>query len=167
MHSSNGELLLIEFQRALIDCRELYLASGQMVVQQYPNLVEDADRHLTVRERSLANALVQHIWRKQLTDDQLNETLMHLSAHAAKLQWYSLLRPFDRIAPLREKIASLETVITRVANIVAKADGVPTINEPVAKFAASTWDVASNARVAIKILKPRLAPMLSRSQSGG
>lgn len=155
MHSSNGELLLLEFQRAILDCKELYLSSGQMVVQQYPNLVggtsrefiqsmnelhqglliklyvtvADADLQLTTRERSLASTLIQHVWQKQLTDDQLKDTLVHLSAHAAKLHWYSLLRPFDRIAPLREKIATLETVIMRIANIVAKTDGEPTVNE--------------------------------------
>ena len=41
----------------------------------------------------------------------------------AKLRWYSLIRPFDRIVPLRERIGTLETLVMRLANLVARADG--------------------------------------------
>ena len=41
----------------------------------------------------------------------------------AKLKWYSLYRPFDRIVPLRERVGALETVVMRLANIVGRADG--------------------------------------------
>ena len=41
----------------------------------------------------------------------------------SKLPWYSLIRPFDRIVPLRDRIGALETVVMRLANLVARADG--------------------------------------------
>ena len=41
----------------------------------------------------------------------------------ARLSWYSLVRPFDQIALLRPRMAELETIVTRLANLVARADG--------------------------------------------
>ena len=36
---------------------------------------------------------------------------------SAKLKWYSLIRPFDRIVPLRDRIGALETIVMRLANL--------------------------------------------------
>ena len=40
-----------------------------------------------------------------------------------KLKWYSIVRPFDRIVPLRERIGTLETLVMPLANVIARADG--------------------------------------------
>ena len=42
---------------------------------------------------------------------------------------YSLVRPFDQIAPLRNRVGTLVTIIMRLANLVAKADGTVSRNE--------------------------------------
>jgi hypothetical protein len=39
------------------------------------------------------------------------------------LKWYALVRPFDQIVPLRERVGTLETLVMRLANLIARADG--------------------------------------------
>ena len=45
------------------------------------------------------------------------------------MRLYSLVRPFDQIAPLRNRIGELVTIVLRLANMVAKADGSVTAAE--------------------------------------
>ena len=67
--------------------------------------------------------LFNHIWPGEVSRERLRDAANHVFREAAKLKWYSLVRPFDQIRPLREKVGELETVVTRVANLVAKSDG--------------------------------------------
>jgi hypothetical protein len=48
---------------------------------------------------------------------------------AARLNWYSLVRPFDRIIRIRDMAADVETVAMRLANLIAKSDGQVTPEE--------------------------------------
>src|SRR6185295_18315992 len=41
-----------------------------------------------------------------------------------RIKWYSVIRPFDRIEPLRERVGALETIVMRLANLIGRADGV-------------------------------------------
>ncbi|HVT27162.1 MAG TPA: AAA family ATPase [Lacipirellulaceae bacterium] len=138
------------FRSVLDECRELYVSSGKLCAQQYPQLITqsagdfvqlmddlhralvlkiyiticEADREWSPAERQLGTELFQHLWNKRLTCDQLSAAAREAARESSKLQWYSLIRPFDHIAPLRERIGALETIIVRLANLVARADGV-------------------------------------------
>jgi SpoVK/Ycf46/Vps4 family AAA+-type ATPase len=46
-----------------------------------------------------------------------------MSRKATSLKWYALVRPFDQIAPLRDRIGELETIVTRLAHLIARVDG--------------------------------------------
>jgi SpoVK/Ycf46/Vps4 family AAA+-type ATPase len=83
----------------------------------------EADRKWSDAERYHAEVLFQHLWNKRLTGEKLGATARKAAEDVGKLQWYSLIRPFDRIVPLRERIGQLETVVIRLANLVARADG--------------------------------------------
>jgi hypothetical protein len=135
--------------RTLDECRELYVSSGKLCAHEYPHLIAkkgddfiqlmddlhralvikvyfsvcEADRKWSDAERYHAEVLFQHLWNKRLTGDKLGETARKAAADVVKLKWYSLIRPFDRIVPLRQRIGELETVVMRLANIVARADG--------------------------------------------
>ena len=50
-------------------------------------------------------------------------------ASGEAMRLYSLVRPFDQIAPLRNRIGELVTIVLRLANMVAKADGSVTAAE--------------------------------------
>ena len=137
------------FRQLLGDCRELYLSSGQTVVNDYPDMLPEspehflklmddlhqallvkvfvtvceADRRWSKNEKFLAEVLLFHLWSTWLKDEKLKEALAHMSEKALSLKWYALVRPFDQIAPLRNRVSELETIVTRLANVVARADG--------------------------------------------
>jgi uncharacterized tellurite resistance protein B-like protein len=137
------------FHRTLEECRELYVSSGRLCAVEYHHLISrsgdgfvklmddlhrallikvyfsvcEADRRWSRQERHLAEVLFDHLWGERLTGEKLREAARHVSQEAIKLPWYSLVRPFDRIVPLRERIGTLESLVMRLANIVARADG--------------------------------------------
>ncbi|MCG8448475.1 MAG: AAA family ATPase [Pirellulales bacterium] len=137
------------FRQLLGECRELYVSSGKLIVNEYPDqlpkspehflelmdnlhqallvkvfiTVCEADRRWNKHEKFLAEMLLLHLWNQRLQDEQLKAALQHLSEKALSLKWYALVRPFDQIAPLRERVGELETIVTRLANIIARADG--------------------------------------------
>jgi tellurite resistance protein len=141
--------LLDQFRQALAECRELYRTSAQICVEQHAEdfldspkeiqaamdelhkgllvkvyvVVSEADRKWSTEEQQLAEALFEHLWNERLFGENLREAARQVSAQAYTLTWYNLIRPFDQISALRERIGELETLVMRVANIVAKADG--------------------------------------------
>jgi SpoVK/Ycf46/Vps4 family AAA+-type ATPase len=138
------------FKHTLEECRELYVSSGRLCAQQYPQLIEksgnefvqlmddlhralvlkiyisvcEADRDWSAAEREMAVVLFEHLWNQHLTGDKLAIAARQAAHESEKLKWYSLIRPFDRIAPLRERIGTLETIVMRLANLVGRADNV-------------------------------------------
>ncbi len=137
--------ILAELAQAMQDCRQLYLSCvppspgfppadmQQLAVSQdrlhrgllakiYAAIAE-ADGRWTYEEQRCVTALLQHVgvsW----SPDQLEATARKVARQGAKLDWQRLLQPFRAIPELRARTADLETVIVRVANLIAKADGV-------------------------------------------
>jgi hypothetical protein len=137
------------FTKTLDECRELYVSSGRLCAHQYPHLIAkkgddfiqlmddlhralvlkvyfsvcEADRKWSDPERYLAEVLFEHLWNKRLTGDNLRTAARKAANDVSKLKWYSLIRPFDRIVPLRASIGTLETLVMRLANLIARADG--------------------------------------------
>lgn len=143
------DALLVEFPQCLAECRELYQVAGEQCVKSYPDLVKQsetdflkllddlhrgilikafvtmvkADWRWSSEERELAQAFVRHLWDKYLQGTELKKAFKHLLDQEELLNWGSLLRPFCKFPPLQERAGELETIIVRMANIVAKADG--------------------------------------------
>src|SRR6476660_2676722 len=138
------------FRATLEECRKLYVSSGQLCAQQYPHLIDksgdefvqlmddlhralvlkiyvvvcEADRKWSQAERELAEVLFDHLWHRPLTAEQLRATAREAAADSQRIDWYSVVRPFDRIEPLRERVGALETIVMRLANLIGRADGV-------------------------------------------
>jgi uncharacterized tellurite resistance protein B-like protein len=93
-----------------------------LVLKVYFSVVE-ADKKWSSRERFLAEELFDHLWCRRLTGEELRTVARRLAQDAATLKWYSIVRPFDQIVPLRERVGTLETLVMRLANLVARADG--------------------------------------------
>jgi len=149
MNDLSFEVWLKQFERALQDCQRLYLSSARLCVEQFPGflpgtpeeflqLMDDLHKGLLIKiyveivqadgrwsreEKKLGTVLFNHIWPGEVSRERLRDAANHVFREAAKLKWYSLVRPFEQIKPLREKVGELETVVTRVANLVAKSDG--------------------------------------------
>ncbi len=93
-----------------------------LVLKVYFSVVE-ADKKWSSRERFLAEELLDHLWGRRLTGEELRTAARRLADDASKLKWYSIVRPFDQLVPLREQVGALETLVMRLANLVARADG--------------------------------------------
>jgi tellurite resistance protein/adenylate kinase family enzyme len=152
-HSSTD--LVAQFRESLGDCKRLYIQAARIALQDQPGADDEIRRDLIRRmvglhqgllikiytsvaradekwsreERELACELVDHLWQQRLEGAKLREVAHRMFSDASRLQWYSLLRPFDRIAKIRNFVSELETIVLRVANLVAKADGTVSTRE--------------------------------------
>jgi hypothetical protein len=137
------------FRRLLGECRQLYVSSGRQIVTEHPHLIAepaepliermdnlhrglltkifvtlcDADRQWSQNEHFLAEVLLFHLQGQWLDGDLLRQTINTMSREAAALSWSEVVQPFDQIAPLRGRIGELETLVVRIANMIARADG--------------------------------------------
>jgi tellurite resistance protein len=147
------ESLLKELTQALQDCRQLYLScvpqhSGFLddIVRQLADSQErlhqgllrkicatiaQADGRWAYEEQRCAEAVFRHLGLP-CAPQQLRESADDLTRQAAKLTWRSLIRPFLEFLDLRGRRAELETVVVRIANLIAKADGSVSPRETVA-----------------------------------
>jgi tellurite resistance protein len=146
---------VIQFRQAMADCRELFKAcvreclaecpeslggTPESFVERMRNLergvlvkvfvdIAQSDGRITASEFSLAAELFEHAWRTKVEPARLRETLKQVADQAAELTWGSLVRPFAQLPPLRKRVAELETIVVRLANLVAKIDGHVTPDE--------------------------------------
>lgn len=93
-----------------------------LVLKVYFSVVE-ADRKWSSRERLLAEELFDHLWGQRLKGEELRVAARRLAGDTSTLKWHSIVRPFDQIVPLRERVGTLETLVMRLANLIARADG--------------------------------------------
>ena len=148
MPNDQNELTL-HFRQSLDECRRLYVEGGRLVASEHPQLLaepesrfiermDDLHRALLVKifvtlcesdrrwsrgEQHLAGQLLLHLWGQRLEGEALHTAIGAMSKQALALKWYSCVRPFDRIAPLRNRVGDLETLVVRIANLVARVDG--------------------------------------------
>ncbi len=97
------------------------LARG-LVIKIYLTIMQ-ADRRFTTQERQLAQVLIAKLWGREFPPDEIGAVLQELVPMADKFDWYRLLRPFEAVPALRERVGEVETVVMRLGNLVAKADG--------------------------------------------
>lgn len=149
MPKTSTDPLLIELQQALSDCRELYSSAAQTCVDQhclpqekssseFAQLMNDLHKGVVVKtlmtvaaaderwyrsEQMLAGVLFKHLWNRQLAPEEMEHAIRGISERAVHLSWYSLIRFFDVINPLRNRFSELNAIVIRLANLFAKADG--------------------------------------------
>src|SRR5262245_35093131 len=149
MAEEQFEAIQNEFRQARIDCQQLYQSAAQQCVEHHPaavgdspqalfELMEDlgkglvmkiyssvaqADRRWSRQEAQLAEIVFETLWNQRLSGEGLREATLRIFEQGDRLRWYSLVRPFEQIAILRERIDELETVAMRLANLIAKCDG--------------------------------------------
>lgn len=137
------------YSRTLRECRELYVSSGELVASESPTMdaqaqqayiellddlhkalvlkvylaVCEADREWSKPERLLAEVLCHHLWGQWLSGAKLSEAMRQLSAESTNLKWYSLVRPFEQQPQLRDRVGRVDTIVSRMANLVARCDG--------------------------------------------
>ncbi len=148
MSDLNISTMHSQYSNTLRDCRKLYVTSGELCVRQCPTLLKnngegfvelmddlhralilkiyisvcEADRKWSKQERFLAEITFNHLWKHWLSEEDLVASVRKASTQSSKIRWYSLYRPFDRFAILRERVGELETIVMRMANLIARID---------------------------------------------
>ena len=134
----------------MLACQKLYTSSGQHCVDFHPeyftnrpveNFVEQmdnlhrallmkvfttvarADAKIHRTELQLAAELLDHLWGQRLRGEELKTAVRAMLDRSATLRWSTILRPFEELPALRDRVGELETIVMRFANMVAKADG--------------------------------------------
>ena len=136
-------------RRVIRDCGKLYNNSAKWMVRRHPTLLDGreaqfvelmddlhrgllikvyvtvvrADDRWTGPEKRVAAAMIEHLWGEEMHGEQLREAATGLFQQADLLTWESLVAPFVRYEPLAESRAQVETIVMRLANLVAKCDG--------------------------------------------
>jgi tellurite resistance protein len=145
-------------RRVLRDCGKLYRHCGTWMVRRNPTLLEGredrfvelmddlhrgllikvyvtivrADERWTAPEKRVAREMIEYLWGQRLTGAELREAATGLFQQADRLDWEALVAPFVRYPPLAESKAQVETIVMRLANLVAKCDGQTMPEEAVA-----------------------------------
>ncbi|TWU42822.1 AAA family ATPase [Novipirellula artificiosorum] len=149
MNDNDESRLIGMLRRVIRDCGKLYNQCGKWMVRRYPSLIEGdpntfvelmddlhrgllvkvyvtivrADDKWTAPEKRVAAAMIEHLWGQQLHGAQLREAAVGLFQQADQLTWESLVAPFVRYTPLSDSKVQVETIVMRLANLVAKCDG--------------------------------------------
>ena len=149
MHDVEDTRLIGMLRRVIRDCRKLYHHCGNWMVRRHPNLIEGravdfvrlmddlhrgllikvyvsivrADDRWTGPEKRVASEMIEHLWGEKLQGAELREAATGLFQQADQLKWESLVAPFVRYEPLADSRVQVETVVMRLANLVAKCDG--------------------------------------------
>lgn len=147
--STNTFTASSQFRDAMAECKRLYITAARQALEEQGETdtakqqsfvrrmvdlhkgllikiyctVAKADAKWSREERQLAQDLIRHVWNQQLDDDELRQAARNMFQESHNLSWYSLIRPFDQVRVLRDRVAELETLVIRLANLVAKIDG--------------------------------------------
>ncbi len=149
MNPPDPPRILGMLRRVIRDCHQLYRNAGDLMARRHPTLLEGnprsfpalmedlhrgvlikvyvtvvrADDRWSAAEKKVAAAMIEHLWGQLLRGSQLREAATELFHQADRLHWSSLVAPFVRYPPLADSKAQLETVVMRLANLIAKCDG--------------------------------------------
>ncbi len=153
-----GPEIVSQFHEALAACKRLYIQAARASLEDCPDAdantrrdmirrmvdlhkgllikiyatVAVADSRWSRSEQELACELIDHIWQQRLHGEELRQVARRMFQDAGRLSWYSLVRPFDQVVKIRDMSADAETVVMRIANLIAKSDGTVTKEETVA-----------------------------------
>jgi len=158
IESSDYQSIEPQLRSVMRDCRKLYAAAAKLMVTRHPTLLgssaeqfaelmEDLHRGLLIKvytqtirsdgrwtrmEKQIGAVMIQHIWDEDLRGAPLREAAEGLLARSDQLSWSSLVAPFVRYEPLRDMVGQIETTVARLANLIAKCDGLTTPEETIA-----------------------------------
>ena len=149
MNDLDDTRLIGMLRRVVRDCGKLYKQCGTWMVRRFPTLLEGdagnfvelmddlhrgllikvyvtvvrADNRWSAPEKKVAAAMIEHLWDQQLRGNDLRDAATELFQQADQLKWEALVAPFVRYKPLADSKSHVETIVMRLANLVAKCDG--------------------------------------------
>src|SRR5579871_762901 len=149
--SDSNDLISIvnEYRKSLEDCQELYNSCARDCINSRLDLSGQSEGDFCQRMADLGHGLMlkifmdiaslephwcheivvlagelfEFVWGSRLKPTQLKEALNHFRAEN-NLSLNELLGPFERLEPFRSRKGQVQTVVMRMGNLVAKANGV-------------------------------------------
>ena len=141
--------LLMALRDQLNECEAVYRAAARLCIKTCPDrigsdpesfhtLMLDLHRGLLMKvfvgiarcdrrwhptERAAALILLNHVWDVNVREDNLAEVLRGVAELEKSLKWKSVLGPFVRLPALADEWPELHSLVMRIDNLVAKADG--------------------------------------------
>lgn len=141
--------LMFLLRRELKECESLYRAGARLCVQDCPSQLGCTPKEFTKRmlelhrglllklfvqvawadgrwhraERRVARVLLEHAWGVKPEAKGIVQVLENVREHTQSFTWDELLAPFVRFEPLNEHVAELTSQVSRIGNLIAKADG--------------------------------------------
>ncbi|MEM8736350.1 MAG: hypothetical protein AAGG44_19130, partial [Planctomycetota bacterium] len=134
-------------RQLLEDCQSLYRSAARRAIQsqpdpfssleQYKELLDDLHRGVLIKtlveiahcdkkwnqaERQAAMIVLHHVWGVAVDSDGLTAALKNVIKHSEVLKWSELLRPFATVPELSHDRGEIQSLILRLASIIAKAD---------------------------------------------
>jgi hypothetical protein len=92
-----------------------------LIMKVYATLAPDGPQSL--EQRQLGRVLLGHLWGKPVMGSELREALQWLVNAASPFRWNDLVRPFVEVPSLRNLYGQWMSLVMRMANLVARADG--------------------------------------------
>ncbi|MFN3192026.1 MAG: AAA family ATPase [Aureliella sp.] len=134
-------------RQLLEDCQSLYRSAARRAAhskpdpfsspEQYAELLDDLHRGVLIKtlveiahcdkkwnqaERQAAMIVLHHVWGVSVDSDGLTAALKNVIKHSEVLKWSELLRPFATVPELSHDRGEIQSLILRLASIIAKAD---------------------------------------------
>jgi AAA+ superfamily predicted ATPase/tellurite resistance protein len=191
LDNAEYERLIGLLRRVLRDCGKLYQSCARLMLRRYPTMIQGdvskfqelmedlhrgllikvyvtivrADDRWTIPEKKVATAMIEYLWGESFTGHELREAATGLFAQADALRWDSLVAPFVRYPPLADSKAEVETIVMRLANLVAKCDGQTMPEESLALHALQReMDAALRPEKPQSTLAPLSSPSAQQTQ---
>lgn len=77
----------------------------------------------SVEQRQLARVLLTHLWNQPVMGTELREAIQWLLDASSGFQWDALVQPFLKVPELRDHYGELMSLVMRMGNLIARADG--------------------------------------------
>ncbi|WP_417749991.1 AAA family ATPase [Rosistilla oblonga] len=152
MDTPNDDAILASirtYREALQQTRDLFISSGRQIVDHDAWMLDGGETDFVsqmddlhsgfimkvfavgassqaanlIEQRQLGRVLLTHLWGKPIMGAQLREAVDWLLDEAENFEWHDLIQPFIVLPPLRNRWGEVMALAIRMANIVAKADG--------------------------------------------
>ncbi|TWU63002.1 Stage V sporulation protein K [Crateriforma conspicua] len=99
-----------------------------LVMKVFATVVPDAGFQ-SMQQRQMGRVLLEHLWGQTVMGSKLRDAVDWLVQTAVQFQWADLVRPFAQIPSIRDRYGELESLVMRMAKLIAAVDGGIDLNE--------------------------------------
>lgn len=143
---NEAEQLVLDGQQLYEECSQNYIKASPKAVKnpaEFCSQIQDlfrglflkiihgvvlSDRKLTSNELQLCRRIFTQLWNRDFSEENVKSVLIK-HAQQEPYRWEDLLWPFGRLQAFHSRVAELETLVMRLAQLLRRADGKNTETE--------------------------------------